>query len=979
MNNIYSNIELVINIEPKNSSTTTANYKKLANWNNSINGNVTVTGSNGDSSAYSIYDMAGQLYQWTDSCPFSELPPSTSSLFKSGLSQKNNNLKILRGGCFADTDPANLSKEHSKHFDIFSMLDYGCIGFRVANNESSNTAKPLNSNSIYTTISDTGNTPDNCEYGLDSKLGQVNYLYNIQDQLVTNTEYCNYLNIIDPSGSKKYQIYDERMNESPVGGIAFNSCNDVGFLYSVKNNFGNKPVTFIKWIMAAQYCNWLTNDQQSDILSITSGSYDIASLYTNPITVSGCYRQDTAKYFLPSENEWYKAAYYDVLNNKYWKYGNKSDEDPTAVICDLTGNVISSEYQASVEQTIPLIITGNDIINSFINKKDMKYLIENSIDANSYNKYNYALSQNYCPSVQLENLENSSSGNYIFPIKAKISNLNIGQKYFYGFSSEGSNWPSRIEPLSGSFIASSDNYYLNAILKFKPNDIYGTIIFNTNLDYNHLEQDELRIYKDIDIYNTLNLDISTDYCPDCNDSLRISLDQNLLPTISQLDKAGIAFQSPLSQNIINISGGLCDQYVPLVMNVTDPQPGKIYSFTLSSSTEDVIFMPNSGRVSFGGASGSPNRITSLLALNNNSNAIAKVTLSRIDIPYSVSNYVAVRCAESCDNAYQNYANYNNRSIWGYCSSDCPGKPPELRRFASVTRVGTNGGPSSYGTYDQDGNILEVCYITNSISQSSGYIYRGGSFNSTIIGKYARFSFDTDTNNQYDDYIGFRVGSYTNPYNFSGMIPITDIGSPPTGNNSDPDTGYGSVNYSYQIGIYPVNNSEYTQFLNSTATTGIDGQSNTSPTVVEWVYHPYMSGCYGGINRSGSGTIANPYVFTEQTNMLYKPVRFINRKMACRYINWLHNNKQNGWKYQQSGVYQFDNNGSSFDSSVSGWLRSNCALYFIPDENEWYKAAYYAGTNSNNTTANYWTYATQSNSLPGWVTATSTGHGIILNT
>jgi hypothetical protein len=455
----------------------------------------------------------------------------------------------------------------------------------------------------------------------------------------------------------------------------------------------------------------------------------------------------------------------------------------------------------------------------------------------------------------------------------------------------------------------------------------------------------------------------------------ISTNQNLLPSVSQLDKAGINFQSPLSNNIINISGGLCDQYVPLVMNVSNPEPGKVYSFTLSSNTSGIIFMPNSGRVSFGGGSGNLNRITSLLALNNNSNAIAKVELSRIDIPYSVSNYIAINCVESCDNAYQNYANYNNKAIWGYCVSDCPGKAPELRRFASVTRVGRNGGPSSYGTYDQDGNILEVCYVPNSVSQS-GYVYRGGSFNSSIIGKYSRFIFDTDNSQQYDDYIGFRVGSYTNPYNFSGMMIITDIGSPPTGNNADIDTGYGSVNYSYEIGVYPVNNAEYTQFLNSVATTGYDGNNTNSLMASSFLYHSYMSGCYGGIDRAGSGTIANPFIYTEQTNMSYKPVRFINRKMACRYTNWLHNNKQSGWQYQQSGVYRFTANSNTFDNSSSGWLRSNCALYFIPDENEWYKAAYYAGTNSNNTTAHYWTYATQSNALPGSVTATDTGHGII---
>ena len=39
-------------------------------------------------------------------------------------------------------------------------------------------------------------------------------------------------------------------------------------------------------------------------------------------------------------------------------------------------------------------------------------------------------------------------------------------------------------------------------------------------------------------------------------------------------------------------------------------------------------------------------------------------------------------------------------------------------------------------------------------------------------------------------------------------------------------------------------------------------------------------------------------------------------------------------------------------------RNTGATYFIPSENEWYKAAYYNPTNGT-----YWTYPTQSNTAP----------------
>ena len=41
-------------------------------------------------------------------------------------------------------------------------------------------------------------------------------------------------------------------------------------------------------------------------------------------------------------------------------------------------------------------------------------------------------------------------------------------------------------------------------------------------------------------------------------------------------------------------------------------------------------------------------------------------------------------------------------------------------------------------------------------------------------------------------------------------------------------------------------------------------------------------------------------------------------------------------------------------------RNAGATYFIPSENEWYKAAYYKGGGTN---AGYWLYPTKSNTAP----------------
>ena len=48
-------------------------------------------------------------------------------------------------------------------------------------------------------------------------------------------------------------------------------------------------------------------------------------------------RNAGATYFIPSDNEWYKAAYYDPSNASYWRYATQSNTAPINTLPD-TGN-----------------------------------------------------------------------------------------------------------------------------------------------------------------------------------------------------------------------------------------------------------------------------------------------------------------------------------------------------------------------------------------------------------------------------------------------------------------------------------------------------------------------------------------------------------------------------------------------------------------------------------------------------------------
>ena len=105
-----------------------------------------------------------------------------------------------------------------------------------------------------------------------------------------------------------------------------------------------KPATNISWNEAARFVNWLNTStgNQAAYKFASSGVNDNIALWTSGeagYDVNNKYRNSLAKYFLPSYNEWYKAAFYDPNksgSDKYWNYATGSDTAPTAVASGTT-------------------------------------------------------------------------------------------------------------------------------------------------------------------------------------------------------------------------------------------------------------------------------------------------------------------------------------------------------------------------------------------------------------------------------------------------------------------------------------------------------------------------------------------------------------------------------------------------------------------------------------------------------------------
>jgi formylglycine-generating enzyme required for sulfatase activity len=111
------------------------------------------------------------------------------------------------------------------------------------------------------------------------------------------------------------------------------------YTYTVKLDMGNKPVNFVNWYDAARFTNWLHNSQPTGLqttLTTEGGAYTLSG-NTGLIT-----KNSTATVWLPSENEWYKAAYYDPTaagTGNYWLYPTQSDSQPTVGTAGVNGDI----------------------------------------------------------------------------------------------------------------------------------------------------------------------------------------------------------------------------------------------------------------------------------------------------------------------------------------------------------------------------------------------------------------------------------------------------------------------------------------------------------------------------------------------------------------------------------------------------------------------------------------------------------------
>ena len=186
------------------------------------------------------------------------------------------------------------------------------------------------------TVGNAGN-PGDTRYpspGVPS-FGGMDYAYNIGNYDVTAGQYTEFLNAV--AATDTYGLYSMDMSSS-VGCNIQQSGSLPNYTYNVDPDWADRPVSNVSWGDAARFANWLHNGQPTGAQGLSTtenGSYFLNGAITDTELLA-ITRDPDARWVIPSEDEWYKAAYHknDGATGNYFEYPTSNDSEPSNDLVD---------------------------------------------------------------------------------------------------------------------------------------------------------------------------------------------------------------------------------------------------------------------------------------------------------------------------------------------------------------------------------------------------------------------------------------------------------------------------------------------------------------------------------------------------------------------------------------------------------------------------------------------------------------------
>jgi formylglycine-generating enzyme len=226
----------------------------------------------------------------------------------------------------------------------------GCLAFAVAGLASAAFGVTID----YTEVGSPGNTAQGT-----TGWGSVSSVFKISTKETTNAQYVDFLNKVDGGGSNPNGVYNSLMSTDPLGGISFTGTAASGSKYAVKSGtapsgvaYTNMPVVFTSWFSAARFANWLQNGQTTGTSGMETGAYTLNGQTSGNAPA----RNLGAQVWLPSRDEWYKAAFYSGTGSSYFTWQNASNTQPANNVTNLSLANAANYGSTSTPTTNPIAV-----------------------------------------------------------------------------------------------------------------------------------------------------------------------------------------------------------------------------------------------------------------------------------------------------------------------------------------------------------------------------------------------------------------------------------------------------------------------------------------------------------------------------------------------------------------------------------------------------------------------------------------------
>lgn len=172
----------------------------------------------------------------------------------------------------------------------------------------------------------------------------------------------------NPAGAVGYSFEMGKFEVSEDMITKANSAGSLGITTSSRS--ANKPATNVTWFEAAKFVNWLNTSQgfQAAYNFDGSGNFQLwSTTETWQLDGQNRFRHKDAQYFLPSVDEWYKAAYHNAsagTAGTYFNYPTGSNGTPDG-ISSSGDTTFDAVFKSGFNQGGPNDITNAGILSPY--------------------------------------------------------------------------------------------------------------------------------------------------------------------------------------------------------------------------------------------------------------------------------------------------------------------------------------------------------------------------------------------------------------------------------------------------------------------------------------------------------------------------------------------------------------------------------------------------------------------------------------